>query len=234
MEKRPVAAPSRACAAFGGRETRVFGALTSSTSRRTPPQMTTLWKATILLFGGALAACTFAASSMALGSNWGPVGTQHLLTSTSLRFDVHAAGAVVGVLCNHTSMLTDVKEVTRLTVTDAAFVGCQGTGGVANCTATLQAGGLPWVVTPPHFNDVVLDGVQLTIQFENRPGTGACVLPSPVTITGSVGGGAWSSSQHQIEYSSDTGLTTHAPGLPGPAITTLTGILRDATQTLTG
>jgi hypothetical protein len=192
------------------------------------------WKATALLIGAVLAACAFAAPTMALGPSWGTVGTQHLLTSANLGFDAHVTGGIAGIRCAHTQMPTDVWQITRLTVTSVTFSGCQGTGTIANCTPTLQATGLPWTVTGPFPTNVVLDGVQILVLLENRPGA-FCGISNPSSITGSVGGGNWAFAQHQIHYATDTGLTAHMPGLlTGPAVTTTTGTLRDATQTLTG
>jgi hypothetical protein len=189
----------------------------------------------VMLFGGVLAAGALATPSMALGPMWGPAGTQHLLTSTGFRLDAHIAGVgTAGATCAHTSMLSDVRAFTQLTVTDAAFVTCQGTGVTVNCTATVQASSLPWVAVPSTMTHVTLNGVQVAIKFENRPGTGTtCGLPTSMTVTGNLGGGMWTAAQHQIEFLNDTGLTTSVPGLLGTSVTTASGTLRDATQTLT-
>jgi hypothetical protein len=196
--------------------------------------MSKLWKTTILLIGGVLAVCAFAAPTMALGPSWGPTNTPHLLTSTSLGLAAHVAGAGSrGVICTHAQMSSQVLQLTRLTITGAAFASCHATGFAAGCTATVQSAGLPWLATPSLTGNVRVLGVQLAIQFETQPGTARGCVPTSLTVTGDLGGGNWVGPQHQIDFLGDVGLTTHILGVSGAWVTTVTGTLRDATQTLT-
>lgn len=203
--------------------------------RRTYRQMKKLRHASVSLFGGVLIACAFTAPSMALGPSWGPTNTPHLLTATSLRFESHVTGVGTGgVLCTDTQMPSQVQQLTRLTVTSVTFATCHGTGSVAGCTTTVQPAGLPWLATPSLSGNVRILGIRLAIQFEARPGApGSCAAPVSVTMTGELGGGVWVGAQHQIDFSGDVGLTTHVLGLAGGWVTTVTGTLRDVTQTLT-
>lgn len=196
--------------------------------------MKNLRQASVTLFGGVLVACAFMAPSMASAASWGPLGTTHPLTSTNLRFDAHVPNVGVGgVLCTNSRMDADVRESTRLTLTDITFGTCHGTGVAADCTPNMRATNLSWSATGHSTTDVSIDGMQVDIHFTNRPGDPtSCIAPTSVTLTGGLRGGTWNGFSHQIEYLGATGLTAHIPGV-GTVVATATGTLRDLNQTLT-
>jgi hypothetical protein len=195
--------------------------------------MTRLSQKRLILLGGVLAVCALA-PSMASAAGWGPLGTTHLLTATNLRFDAHVVGiGVGGAFCTDTRFHADVRDAARLTITNATFGTCHGTGLAVDCTPTMAATNFPWTATGASTSNITIEGVQVDIHFTNRPGDpNSCIAPSSVTSTGHLGGGLWDAAAHQVTYTNTTGLTAHIPGF-GPAVETTSGTLRDLTQSLT-
>jgi hypothetical protein len=186
----------------------------------------------VLLFAGVIAVCAFAVPSMASASSWGVIGTSHTLTSTNLVFVAHTFFGVVGAACADSRFVFDVRSAAELTVTNATFNRCSGTGFETGCTVTATGTSFHWGITGTATTNVQFSGVRIDVRFETRPGgsLGSCIIEGQdLTSTGSLNGGVWGSAGHEVTYTNATGLTSHLAGLGsfGSSAVTVTGTLFD-------
>jgi hypothetical protein len=95
---------------------------------------------------------------------------------------------------------------------------------------------LPWTVTGVATNDIRIDGFYVDVNFATRPGTSCAVDGENATWTGTLGTGpgatTWDAASHQVTLTSVPGLRFD-DGLFTSAAITITGALRDTSQTLT-
>jgi hypothetical protein len=194
----------------------------------------------ITIATAAMAVTAFALPSVASAASWGTIGTGHTLDSSSFAFTAQFPtgppffGPVTSS-CAQTQFVTDVTSAGVLTITTATFTGCTATGTGSDCTATVNASGLPWRATGPTTTNVQIHNFNITMLVETRPGASPppCAIQGmTATLTGTLTGGTWNASTHQFAFSNADGLTTHVPAL-GPWPTTASGTFRDTFQTLT-
>jgi hypothetical protein len=187
-----------------------------------------------LLFSAAMAVCAFVMPSMASGSSWGLIATTHSLDSANLSFAVQSPVGPLGWSCNETRFHVDVLNAAALRVTAATFRSCGGVGVAAGCTVTNVGTGFSWTITGPTTTNVQIHNVDLHMRFETSPGSpGSCVFNGMDSrLTGTLTGGSWDAGQHEVTFAAATGLTLHSTFLGAPPVT-VTGTVRDTTQTLT-
>jgi hypothetical protein len=194
-----------------------------------------------LLFIAAVAASAFAVPSVASAASWGIIGTTHTLFSANLGFSTHSTFGSSGWICNESQLHADVRNAATLTVTSATFRNCTGIGAYSDCTVTMVPTGFPWSGTAigAGTNDIRIDGLQVDMKFETRPPAGSSGCPidgTTPTWTGTLGTGTtgtlWDVGQHEITFSSAAGTTLHGVTTEPQAVT-VTGTLRDTTQSLT-
>lgn len=195
--------------------------------------MRTLSQKSVLLFGVVLAMCAFVMPSMASAASWTSPGT-HLLSSPNLQFKglIGAVDQTLGAICTNTQFDSDVISGAQMNITGARFVNCIGTGIAAGCTATPSGAKFNWTATPVATDNIVVEGVHVTVIYEQSP-QGGCVAPAlglNLTITGTLGGGSWNSSSRELTLLNETGLVgTSGLGTIAPLVT---GTIRDTAGTL--
>jgi hypothetical protein len=195
-----------------------------------------LSKRGVLLFVGVLALAAFVMPSAVSAASWGVVGSTHVLDSSNLQFlDPVVAGGAIGAICPESEFHVDVSSATVLTITRAVFKNCMGTTSASSpCTVTLTATKLPWTVTAPSFTNIQIHNVNILALYENTPTTGGgnCNLAGiSVTLTGTLTGGVWDSTNHQVTYTVADGLTAHSAfGVNHEVF--FTGTIKDTTQSL--
>jgi hypothetical protein len=188
-------------------------------------------------FAAALAMCALAIPSAASAASWGPIGTGHTLTTSTLEFTAHpASGATLGWSCAQADVFVTVQSSSVLTNTTTTLAKCTGTGTAVHCIATSLATSPPWTVTGPTTSNVTFDNFHMDLMYVNKPGdpTGCTLSGMGIfTLTGVIAGGTWDAAGHQITYTNATGLTATFPTPVGPSRVTVSGTLRDDSQTLT-
>jgi hypothetical protein len=176
-----------------------------------------------------LPAGAIALPSSAAASSWAVIGTTHSLTSTNLTFTAHLGFGTIGSSCATSRFDADVLSASTLTITNATFVGCTGTGAAADCTITKRGTSFPWRLTILLFR---WDNAHMDEYYEDKPGGPPCNgRGATSTWVGDLSGGDWDPLFHQLTYANATGMTASSAFGHGPA--TVTGTIRDDTQTLT-
>jgi hypothetical protein len=94
-------------------------------------------KRSVLLFAAAMALCAFAMPSMASGSSWGPVGSEHTLDSTDFGFTSDVTGATS--MCDRTQFTVTVTSTANIEIDSVAFTGCTFTAEALGATCTLTS-----------------------------------------------------------------------------------------------
>jgi hypothetical protein len=189
----------------------------------------------LLIAVAMVATCALAIPSMASATSWGPVNSTHTLTSSTLEFKTHLPGGqVAGWSCARADLHVHVRSTTDLGITQATFATCTGTDIAVNCIATSVGTRFPWTGTAPATNNISITGILVDLTYVNQPGNPtACPLTNQglFTLTGNLTGGVWDAAAHQVTYTNATGLDASF-ALSGTGPVTVTGTLRDATQTL--
>lgn len=191
-----------------------------------------------LLLVAAMAATALAAPSAASAASWGPIGSTHVLDSPNLEMTLDLIAFDVGVACTEAQLHVDIRSAADATVTNLGFPrDCHGTDLAVGCTATLRATKLHWNMTGPTTNNVMIHGVHIDIHFETRPPAGStpCLFDKDdFTVTGTLRGGVWDPTTHEITFNkaTATGLTVHSP-IGNNDTVTFSGTFRDTQQTLT-
>jgi hypothetical protein len=187
-----------------------------------------MFKSNATLWAVVVAICAFAVPSSATAASWGVIGTAHTLTSTNLTSTAHlSGGGTIGETCATTQLQADVMDASIVTVTNASFTNCTGTGVGGDCLVTKRAVDLPWRITISTF---ALHGHIETI-YENKASGPPCPTPITMTWKGLTRPGTWNAALHQISYANATGWT--ATSALGNLPATVTGTIRDVAQTLT-
>lgn len=189
-----------------------------------------LSKRSATLVAAGMAVCALAMPMTASAATWGVVGTTHVLDGGNFTFSVPAINGAW--TCANARFDVDVRSTMLLTITGASFGGCVGLGAGLGCTITFSATHLPWVVTGISTSFVSMAGIDFDLTYENLPGTPLCTKPGSITLTGTLTSTGWDAATHQLTYATSAGLTEHGFFLPS-APTTVTGTLRDSTQSLT-
>ncbi|HEX5926570.1 MAG TPA: hypothetical protein VFY45_22260 [Baekduia sp.] len=197
--------------------------------------MRTLLTKSVLLLAGVMTVSSFTVPSMASAASWGPLGTEHTLISPD--FSVDLPGPLEWYLntsCAQTAFTVQVRSSAALAITGATFKGCTSTGfPYGNCTATLTATNLPWTVTGVTTANIQIHNIRIDQRYAARPdGTGNCTLVGTTsnTVTGTLTGGSWTSSQHEVKYYYGSGL---ASNLAFFGSATVFATFRDTSQSLT-
>lgn len=190
-----------------------------------------------LLVLAAMAACALIAPSTGSAANWAVVGTTHVLDSSNFSF--LAGGALnAGAACTRSQFHVDVQSGSNLTFTSSSLLNCTGTAGATGCQVTMTRT-QTWSAIATASNNLRLTGVRIDALFEDRPGSpGSCALPTTVVLTGDVSGSTagtstWDFFSHTLTFNNAPGLTAHVGAGIGSFPATMTGALRDTTQTLT-
>jgi hypothetical protein len=194
----------------------------------------------VLLFGGVLAVCAFAAP-MASAASWAVVGTPHTLASANLSFTAGAGtGAFVGSSCADSEFTSTVASAANLEITAAAFRNCRGLAGTgaAGCTVTATGTGLPWTATARLTTDIQIHNVNVDVTFETAPPVGStpCAAEGIRTVlTGTLTGGTFDPSSvladRRVTFNHAPGLSSHL-GPAGTIAAFVTGAFRDTQATL--
>ena len=189
----------------------------------------------VLLFAGAMAVCAFVMPSMASAASWGVVGTEHTLHSPNFGYTGTPAGPVISA-CTNSTLTVDVRSAAALTLTRADFRGCTSSGAaIGTCTTTWTATPLnspDWTITGPTTSNVQIHSVDIDVTFENHPGSAACgAVGQRLTITGTLSGGFYNDTTHQLILSDEEGLVSHGP--LGTGALTIRGTFTDTAGTLT-
>jgi hypothetical protein len=191
----------------------------------------------VLLFVGAMAVCAFVMPALSSAASWGVVGTEHTLHSPNIGFTsiIPMLGPVESS-CSDSTFTIDVRNANALTVTSARFGGtCTATGmGIGTCTVTTTATNNPdWTATGPTTSNIQIHNLSVDVTFEQHPGSVACinVVGARINITGTLTGGQWDATRHEVIFTDDDGLTSHGP--TGDSAVGVRGTLRDTQQTLT-
>lgn len=188
----------------------------------------------VLLLAVVITVSAFVVPSMASAASWGPVGTEHTLISPNFNIDIPGPIFLfLNTTCAESTFTAQVRSSAVLAITSATFRGCTSTGSpYGNCTATLTATRLPWTVTAVTATNIQIHNISIHQQYDARPdGTGGCSLVgTSSTVTGTLTGGSWHSSQHEVTYYYGGGLASHRILTGGP---TVFATLRDASQSLT-
>jgi hypothetical protein len=165
-------------------------------------------KKSVLLFMAAMAVCAFAMPSMASAASWGPINSEHTLTSTNIGFTTSAITSA----CADSSFTADVNNIgSVLTVTSANFRRCTSTGpAIGSCTTTSNGTGFPWRATVPSTTNVQIHNVDIDILFENHPGSTACnIVGVKATLEGTLTNGHWTgNTTRTVVLNSSPGLTS--------------------------
>jgi hypothetical protein len=184
-------------------------------------------KKSLLVLAGAMALTAFATPSMAPAATWGVVGSTHTLDGPDFSFN--SPGGGWGATCTSSQFHVDVRTTGTVTVTAARFDNCRGTGEGVNCLATLTGTKLPWTVTGPTTASVQIHNVWIDVKWEGFPGCNLNGLQAD--LTGTLSGGVWNATQHEVAFTEAGGLTAHL-GIESTAAT-VTATIRDTAQTLT-
>jgi hypothetical protein len=188
----------------------------------------------VLLFGVMLAVCAFV-PSLASAASWSPVNSAHTLSAPGLSFLAHTGPlGAAGSSCASVTFGTDVASANTLTITNGTFTNCMGTGGAANCTATVVGTGFPWQATATSTTNVQIHNVNVDILFENTPGnpTACAGAGAKVLLTGTLTGGSWRSATNTAVLTNAQGLTAHYLGTGLSSSTTVNGTISDNAGTL--
>jgi hypothetical protein len=190
----------------------------------------------VLLFATAMAFCALGMPSMASGSSWGVVGSDHMLDSSTFGFDSDTIG--YSTTCARTQFTAVLASAASLEITSAGFTGCTwALSGTEPCTVTSTGTNLPWTATAITTSNIQIHGVNIDMFFEDHPGAGGCVLDGlSLRMTGTLRAARWTGNgagQHAIELLGSTGFVTHSAALGNGAPITLTGTLSDTQGTLT-
>jgi hypothetical protein len=192
-------------------------------------------KRSVLLFGAVLAVCAFAVPSLASAASWDGGGTvTHQLASANLGFTIEAP-QVIGSSCANSEFDSDVVSAATLRITGARFLNCRGTGLGVNCTVTPTGRNFPWTATAPTTTTIGIDGVHVSVAFENHPDGTACgVNGLTTTLTGNLTGGSWDPSatgaNRRVTFRNAPGTTSHSS--LGSNAAFVTGDIRDTAGTL--
>lgn len=194
-------------------------------------------KKSVLLFASALALAAFAMPSMASAASWAVVGSTHdfdQLPANPVRF--LSTDGTIGSSCAGTSMHLNVAGVAVLTVLSATFTGCMGTGLDGTPCTTTPAGKFPWQATGLSTTNVQIHNVEVTILFENTPGSPTACPANGLfmTMTGTLASANhthWDATTHTLTFVNATGLLGHVLGMPLPM--RVDGSLTDRQHTLT-
>jgi hypothetical protein len=188
----------------------------------------------VLLLASVITVSAFAVPSMAAAASWGPVGAEGTLISPD--FTVENPGALflfLNTSCTETTFTGDVRSSAVLAITSATFRGCTSTGFPwGSCIATLTGTNFPWTVTGVTTANVQIHNINIVERYDALPGgTNGCLsVGTTTTLTGTLSGGQWTSSQHEVTYHSALGLAVHHwfGGTPR-----LSATLREPSQSLT-
>jgi hypothetical protein len=194
----------------------------------------------VLLFAAAMALCAFMMPSVASAASWGGLGSHHVLDSPDVGFTSTSPLGAVSSKCTASTFTANVSSAANLEITATTFGGvCTATvGGAANiCNTTATGQNLPWTGTAVTTSDIRLDRVHIRVVFDQSAvgGCPAALIGQGITITGTLGGGAWTgngANQHEIVLLDDEGLSSHSALGNGTQVTAR-GTFRDTSQTLT-
>ncbi|HEV7494709.1 hypothetical protein [Baekduia sp.] len=190
-----------------------------------------------LLFASAVAVCAFALPAMASAATWhGPFPSTHvfdtLSTSPSQLTATSGPPNNFGWDCGFAQLHVDILSPTDAKITNFGARSCHGTGADVNCTVTLTPQRLPWTLTNPTTHTITIDGLHITVLYENTPGNPtACALPGTETLTGDLRNGTWTNAGHEFEFTNAPGLLVHRAGMSIPF--TITGTFFDTSGNLT-
>jgi hypothetical protein len=199
--------------------------------------MTRSFRKGLLLLAAVMALSVLAIPSTATASTWLLIGTEHSLDSPNLGYSAASAGGVVST-CQASTLTTEVRAPSSLTITSATFRGCTASGPViGDCTATWTGIKLPWNATAVTMTSVHIHGIHISVLFEDMPGRpGSCTNGAngfASTLTGTVAGAQWAGNTlHEILFGNTEGLVAHSV-LGNAMPVTLNGTLRDTQQSLT-
>jgi hypothetical protein len=187
----------------------------------------------VLLFACAMAACALVMPSTASAASWGPVGSHHLLHSPDFRFQSPSLGTITSS-CPNLSFTFRVLSASDAQISTAFSNVCTADGtNIGACTVTWTATNLPWTATAVTTSNIQIHGIDMDFTYEQTP-LGLCqtIAGLRIKITGTLTGGIWNASQHEITYTNADGLTSHSALGNGVPIT-VSATFRDTQQTLT-
>jgi hypothetical protein len=192
-----------------------------------------------MLILAAMAACALAAPSTGSAANWAPVGTAHVLDSSTFSFLM--GGALnAGASCTRSQFNSVVQSSANLVFTSGTFLNCTGTAGAINCSVTMAPTTTQFAVgTAIAENNLKITNIRIDASFTNKPGAPtSCALPTTVSLTGDLSGSAfgtstWDFFAHTMTFNNASGLTAHVGAGIGSFPATVTAAFRDTTQTLT-
>jgi hypothetical protein len=197
--------------------------------------MKKLSRRSVLLLGAVLAVCAFAVPSSASAASWDGGGTvTHQLFSNNFGFTIESP-QVFGSSCANSEFDVDVVSAAALRITGARFLNCRGTGIGVNCTLTPTGRNFPWTATASSTTTIGIDGVHVSLVYENHPdGTACSVNGLATTLTGNLTGGSWDPSatgaNRRVTFRNAPGTTMHSA--LGSNAGFVTGDFRDTAGTL--
>ena len=185
----------------------------------------------LLLFGVMLVVSAFVVPAMASAASWSQVGTTHQLFSPNLAFTAHTGPlGDAGSSCAGSEFDADVASANTLVITSGRFSNCTGTQNASNCVATPVQTGV-WTATATDTTNIQIHNVAVDVFFEGTPGVclanGASVL-----LTGTLRGGSWNPTSNEAFFTNATGLSAHFIPNNITSSTTVTGTIRDTSNTL--
>jgi hypothetical protein len=193
----------------------------------------------VLLFAGATAVCAFVLPSAASAASWGPVGSHHTLDSPNFGFTSVILGAGATSQCTSSSFTADVVSSANLSITTGTLGGlCTASGAaIGTCKLTVHPTFYPWTLTltATFPFSITLDGIVISIRFDNPPGLNSCanVNGADMTLTGRLTGGNWTgNASHSMDFNNSEGLVSHSALGNNTPITTR-ALLTDTSGTLT-
>ena len=196
--------------------------------------MRALLTMSVRLLAVVITVSAFVVPSVASAASWGPVGAEGTLTSPDFGFQIPGPIFLfLNTSCAQTTFTGEVRSSAALAITSATFRGCTSTGSpYGNCTATLTGTNFPWTVTGVTTTNIQIHNIRIDERYDARPdGTGGCsLIGTSTTVTGTLTSGQWTSSQHEVIYSSAHGLTSDFPFMGSPSVS---ATLRDPSQALT-
>lgn len=191
------------------------------------------------LFIAAIALCAFVMPSAASAASWSVVNTHHTLDSANFSLAFTHPAVHFTTTCAASTFTADVTSAQILTITTASFRACTATGtaggtDLGHCTATPTGTRFPWAATAVTTANIQIHNIHIDLRMENMPPpapANSCVLNNSVySITGTVSGGTWSTSQHQITFTAASGLVADISETTQTVL--VSGTLRDTQQSL--
>jgi hypothetical protein len=170
-----------------------------------------------------------------MAAGWGVLGTTHALdVPLQFSFTQHTGAGASFYSCSGMQLHVNVVSSAALAVTAASFRSCTSLGESGHCAVTAVPTGLPWTVTGSTTSNIQIHGLRLDLRFDTLfpGGSPICFFETQApTVTGTLSGGTWDAAEHQVTFANDSGLFVHSGA--GTFVSTVSGSLRDTTQTLT-